>query len=152
MHPETVKLIASATSKFQKIPKINHRDLVRQLLSMKCEDFLLGGAFIDQLVEAGFILHTEDLPLVLEVYEHLEDLLIAAQPYEHHGFFTDGLLTTEAHSDREVVQFKLEYCPKLDKANLVSFTTSLSEAEYVQWWRSIVHQILAIANGEKPAK
>jgi hypothetical protein len=148
MNPKPIELIASVIGDFLKLPALNCRELVQQLLNMKCEDFLLRGAFIDQLAMAGILLHTEDLPLVFDWYGELERLLVANEPYEHHGFFTDGVLTTEAHSNREIVNFKLEYCPKLDKANLVTFTTNLTETEYVQWWRSIVHQVLATANRE----
>jgi hypothetical protein len=148
MSSQIIELVASVTSKLPKAPKINDRELVHHLLSLNYEYFLLRGTLIDQLTPVGVLLHAEDFPILFDCYEYLEGLLITNQPYQHYTCISDGLLATEAHSGREVVQFQLNYCPKLDKANLVSFTTSLSEAEYVQWWRSIVHQILAIANGE----
>jgi hypothetical protein len=145
MSAKPVELVVSVTSELPKLQKLNCNDLVRNLLTSEREYFLLKGQFIEELTQEGILLHAEDFPLAFEWYQGLEQLLISNQPYQHNGFIADGLLTTEAHSDRKMVNFELKYCPKLDAANLVTFTTTLPESEYVQWWRSVVHQIVALA-------
>jgi hypothetical protein len=145
MSAERIELIASLTSTFPRLQNLNHKDLESQLLS-KGYDFLwIQSAFIDQLDEEGVSSHVEELHTFLDAYEDLEDLFIADQPYKHNSFIGGGLLTTEAHSDRKTVNFKLKLFPELNREKLVTFTTTLPEAEYLQWWRSLVHQIVALS-------
>jgi hypothetical protein len=145
MNSKPTELIVSVTSKLPKLPELNCNDLVRSFLNSGREYFILKGQCLDELTELGILLHAEDFPLVFEWYQGLEQFLVSDKSYQHNGFIADGLLTTEAYSDRKTVKFELKYCPKLDAANLVTFTTTLPESEYVQWWRSIVHQIAALA-------
>jgi hypothetical protein len=139
-----VELIISVTSELPELRNLDSNNLVYSLLDSGREYFLLKGQFLEEFTPTGILLHAEDFPLIFEWYQRLEQLLSSDQPYQHHGFISDGLLITEACSDRKTVNFNLKYYPKLDVANLVEFTITLPEADYVQWLRSIVHQIVAL--------
>ena len=57
----------------------------------------------------------------------------------------DGLLVTEASIDEKIAKVTSEYCPGLNKCNLVSNTIEMSRQEYLWHWRNMTYKLLDIA-------
>ncbi|MEO1433219.1 MAG: hypothetical protein AAFV71_29975 [Cyanobacteria bacterium J06633_8] len=59
-----------------------------------------------------------------------------------------NLRTLSAKSDRRAVEIEFNHCPGSRTVNLVTNIATISEKEYICWWRSIAGEIinLALAN------
>ncbi|MEH2028381.1 MAG: hypothetical protein V7K67_01645 [Nostoc sp.] len=125
---------------------LSSREVMNQLLSIGYQTILLKGALVDQFSDGISLWVEEDAKFLIDDYFYLEKLLTSQKPYEHGSFLNDGLLSFTATSDRTRVEIEFRYCPGLDIANLVTHHLTITENEYVWWWRNIAHQILNLVS------
>ncbi|WNZ26904.1 hypothetical protein HJG54_34225 [Leptolyngbya sp. NK1-12] len=125
----------------QILRSLDLRMVKNRLLDMGYEKILLSGALIEQFSEGIYLFVDDDVVHWLEAYLHLEELLLAKEPYQHAAFLNDGALTIKAD-----VEFR--YCPGLNIANLVTYNASIAADQYIWWWRNIAYKILNLSVGK----
>lgn len=145
MNSKTAELTASITpQRVQSFHGLDSREIMNLLLSKGYYDTTLKGAFIEEFTRGIFLFVDEDAQLLMDEYFYLEKLLAIDEPYQHGSCLNSGLVTFTATSNRTMVRIEFRYCPQLNVANLVTNNLTVTEDEYVWWWRSIAQEILNI--------
>lgn len=147
MNSQTAHLMASFQPQLlQNFYGLTSRNLRDKLLGMGYEKVVLDGVLFNQFCDGVDLWVEDDIMFLVDYYLYLEKILLVKTDYEHYAFLNDGLLQICAKSNGEIVDIKFDYCPGLDVANLITYITTITTAEYVWWWRNIAHDILNLTD------
>jgi hypothetical protein len=149
-NPNYITLIASLTTTLPRLKNIDDEEIEGLLISNGYTFFWMRGALIDQLAELGESADVEDLHYFFNSYDSLEKLIMIDQPFEHYGGIVPEGLKATAYSDRQTVTVTMDYRVQYPVPICKNLTFTLPETEYVQWWRSLAHQIVECSKTPHP--
>lgn len=143
---KAVKLkISSNSGSIQKINQINPYEVRKLILDQGYEDLTLIGIPIEEYRFGIHLWIEQDVDFLIESCQHLEELIIKKEEFEHYSFLNDGLLQIKALVSKKLAKVSYQYCPKLNKNNLISSTEQISRKQYLWQWRNLAYDLLNIA-------
>ncbi|MGK7898928.1 MAG: hypothetical protein AB4372_36270 [Xenococcus sp. (in: cyanobacteria)] len=81
---------------------------------------------------------------MIEGCQYLQELIFEKEAFEHNSYLGGSLLEIKTLVNREIAKVTYEYCPGLNKENLINTNVQISREEYLWQWRNIVYDLLHI--------
>lgn len=141
MLPSTVEIKTNLIPRSIQSIDVSPSEVMNRILTLGYDSLILSGSLIDQFSDGVLLFVEEDVQFLIDEYIYFEEILTTHKPYQHNVYLNDGSLAFTAMSNRTTVEIKFQYCPGLNVADLIICDVTVTENEYIWWWRSISYEI-----------
>lgn len=139
--------ISTSKHSVRNISFVNPDKIRKKLLDKGYEKIALTGIPIKEDISPIILWIDElDTDFLIEGCQDFEELNIKKEEFDHSLFLGGGLLRIEASINGEVAKITYNYCPGLNKENLICKTIETNKDKYLWQLRNIVYKLIHIAH------